>query len=62
TQPEQCLVTLDFIEWDIHKAIKLCKLQNILASFNLSLQECREALQSYDWDLHTTALKLKAHH
>lgn len=59
--PEQCLVTLDFIDWDIHKAIKLCKLQNILSTFNLSLQECREALHSYDWDLHTTALKLKAH-
>lgn len=62
TPPEQCLVTLDFIEWDIHKAIKLCKLQNILASYNLSLQECREALQNYDWDLHTTALKLKNLH
>uniref|UniRef100_A0A2M4CQX7 non-specific protein-tyrosine kinase n=1 Tax=Anopheles darlingi TaxID=43151 RepID=A0A2M4CQX7_ANODA len=57
--PEQCLLTLEFIDWDIHKAIKLCKLQAILESYNLSLQECREALQTYDWDLHTTALKLK---
>uniref|UniRef100_W4VRT2 non-specific protein-tyrosine kinase n=1 Tax=Corethrella appendiculata TaxID=1370023 RepID=W4VRT2_9DIPT len=59
--PERCLVTLDFIDWDIHKAIKLCKLQNILTTFNLSLKECMEALQQYDWDLHTTALKLKTH-
>ncbi|XP_052873844.1 activated Cdc42 kinase-like [Anopheles cruzii] len=57
--PEQCLLTLEFIDWDIHKAIKLCKLQAILESYNLSLQECRDALQTYDWDLHTTALKLK---
>uniref|UniRef100_A0A182PA13 non-specific protein-tyrosine kinase n=1 Tax=Anopheles epiroticus TaxID=199890 RepID=A0A182PA13_9DIPT len=57
--PAQCLLTLEFIEWDIHKAIKLCKLQTILESFNLSLQECSDALQLYDWDLHTTALKLK---
>ncbi|EJY57853.1 AAEL017070-PA [Aedes aegypti] len=57
--PEQCLVTLDFIDWDIHKAIKLCKLQNILSACNLSLQESREALENYEWDLHTTALKLK---
>ncbi|XP_055531298.1 activated Cdc42 kinase-like isoform X4 [Wyeomyia smithii] len=61
TPPEQCMITLDFIDWDIHKAIKLCKLQNILSTFNLSLLECRDALESYDWDLHTTALKLKAH-
>uniref|UniRef100_A0A182JQW6 Uncharacterized protein n=1 Tax=Anopheles christyi TaxID=43041 RepID=A0A182JQW6_9DIPT len=57
--PAQCLLTLEFIDWDIHKAIKLCKLQTILESFNLSLQECSDALQMYDWDLHTTALKLK---
>ncbi|XP_058836035.1 activated Cdc42 kinase-like isoform X3 [Topomyia yanbarensis] len=61
TPPEQCMVTLDFIDWDIHKAIKLCKLQTILSTYNLSLQECREALENYDWDLHTTALKMKAH-
>uniref|UniRef100_A0A182RB12 non-specific protein-tyrosine kinase n=1 Tax=Anopheles funestus TaxID=62324 RepID=A0A182RB12_ANOFN len=57
--PAQCLLTLEFIDWDIHKAIKLCKLQSILETFNLSLQECNDALQMYDWDLHTTALKLK---
>uniref|UniRef100_A0A182MQ75 Tyrosine-protein kinase PR2 n=1 Tax=Anopheles culicifacies TaxID=139723 RepID=A0A182MQ75_9DIPT len=57
--PAQCLLTLEFIDWDIHKAIKLCKLQSILDTFNLSLQECNDALQMYDWDLHTTALKLK---
>uniref|UniRef100_A0A182NHB5 non-specific protein-tyrosine kinase n=1 Tax=Anopheles dirus TaxID=7168 RepID=A0A182NHB5_9DIPT len=58
--PGQCLLTLEFIDWDIHKAIKLCKLQTILESYNLSLQECCDALQMYDWDLHTTALKLKS--
>uniref|UniRef100_A0A182S620 Uncharacterized protein n=1 Tax=Anopheles maculatus TaxID=74869 RepID=A0A182S620_9DIPT len=57
--PAQCLLTLEFIDWDIHKAIKLCKLQTILETYNLSLQECSDALQMYDWDLHTTALKLK---
>ncbi|XP_030372874.1 activated Cdc42 kinase-like isoform X2 [Scaptodrosophila lebanonensis] len=57
--PTRCLNALEFINWDVHKSIKLIKLQNILADANLSLTESFEALQKYEWDLHTTALKLK---
>lgn len=59
--PEKCLLTLDFIDWDVHKAIKICKLQNILNTLNLPLEQCVESLQKNDWDLHTTALKLRVH-
>uniref|UniRef100_A0A034V5D9 non-specific protein-tyrosine kinase n=1 Tax=Bactrocera dorsalis TaxID=27457 RepID=A0A034V5D9_BACDO len=58
-EPTRCLQSLEFIGWDVHKAIKIIKLQNILPAKELSLAATVEALQKYDWDLHTTALKLK---
>ncbi|EDW08465.2 activated Cdc42 kinase-like isoform X2 [Drosophila mojavensis] len=57
--PTRCLAALEFINWDVHKSIKLIKLQNILAEANLSLSAAFEALQQQEWDLHTTAVKLK---
>ncbi|XP_064541463.1 activated Cdc42 kinase-like isoform X2 [Drosophila montana] len=57
--PTRCLGALEFINWDVHKSIKLIKLQNILAEANLSLSAAYEALQQQEWDLHTTAVKLK---
>ncbi|EDW01703.1 GH21591, partial [Drosophila grimshawi] len=57
--PTRCLGALEFINWDVHKSIKLIKLQNILADANLSLSAAYEALQQQEWDLHTTAVKLK---
>ncbi|XP_023164753.2 activated Cdc42 kinase-like isoform X2 [Drosophila hydei] len=57
--PTRCLGALEFINWDVHKSIKLIKLQNILAETNLSLSAAYEALQQQEWDLHTTAVKLK---
>lgn len=59
--PTRCLHVLEFIEWDVHKAIKLIKLQNILNGMELSLTESVEALQKYDWDLQITAMKMKGH-
>ncbi|XP_055839977.1 activated Cdc42 kinase-like isoform X3 [Episyrphus balteatus] len=59
--PTRCLHVLEFIEWDVHKAIKLIKLQNILSGMELSLTESVEALQKSDWDLQITAMKLKGH-
>ncbi|XP_055921473.1 activated Cdc42 kinase-like, partial [Eupeodes corollae] len=59
--PPRCLHVLEFIEWDVHKAIKLIKLQNILSGMELSLTESVEALQKSDWDLQITAMKLKGH-
>ncbi|XP_036331328.1 activated Cdc42 kinase-like isoform X4 [Rhagoletis pomonella] len=58
-EPTRCLQSLEFIGWDVHKAIKIIKLQNILPEKELSLAESVEAFQKYEWDLHTTALKLK---
>ncbi|XP_017959805.1 activated Cdc42 kinase-like isoform X4 [Drosophila navojoa] len=57
--PIRCLAALEFINWDVHKSIKLIKLQNILAEANLSLSAAFEALQQQEWDLQTTAAKLK---
>ncbi|XP_062133817.1 activated Cdc42 kinase-like isoform X2 [Drosophila sulfurigaster albostrigata] len=57
--PTRCLGALEFINWDVHKSIKLIKLQNILAESDLSLAAAYEALQQQEWDLHTTAVKLK---
>ncbi|XP_054736937.1 activated Cdc42 kinase-like [Anastrepha obliqua] len=58
-QPTRCLQSLEFIGWDVHKAIKIIKLQNILPAKELSFADSMEALQKYEWDLHTTALKMK---
>lgn len=49
---ERCLSTLDFINWDLQKAIKLCKLQNIHPA--LSLQQSLEQLEPH-WDLNQIA-------
>lgn len=57
--PEQCIIALDFIEWNVHRAIKMISLQNALKEKRLvTFEECVEALQKYDWDLHTTSIKL----
>ncbi|XP_065370428.1 activated Cdc42 kinase-like [Calliphora vicina] len=58
--PERCLKSLEFIDWDVHKAIKIIKLQNILNDMDLGLPETVEYLLKYDWDLHTTARRLKS--
>ncbi|XP_075165992.1 activated Cdc42 kinase-like [Haematobia irritans] len=60
SSPERCLKSLEFIEWDVHKAIKIIKLQNILKDIELNLPETVEYLLKYDWDLHTTARRLKS--
>lgn len=52
---ERCLQTLDFISWDLQKAIKLCKLQNLLP--NQSLDECLENLDANDWDINQIITK-----
>lgn len=58
-EKEQCLIALDFINWDVHKAIKICKLRNLFNLSELSMEECVEGLMTYSWDLQTTALKLR---
>nr|XP_017092487.2 activated Cdc42 kinase-like isoform X2 [Drosophila bipectinata] len=56
--PTRCLGALEFINWDVHKSIKLIKLQNLVSEANLSLADSFAALQQHEWDLHTTAHKL----
>ena len=43
-----CLETLNFINWDLQKAIKLCKMQ--IMNPEKTLQECFDSLDP-DWDL-----------
>lgn len=57
--PEQCIVALDFIEWNVHRAIKIISLQNALRNKRpVAFEEAVEALQKYEWDLHATTIKL----
>lgn len=57
--PEQCLKALDFIEWNVHRAIKIVSLENALKQRRcITYEEAVAALQKYDWDLHTTSIKL----
>ncbi|KAL5287489.1 hypothetical protein ACFFRR_008400 [Megaselia abdita] len=56
--PERCLLVLEYLNWsssDFPKAIKIIRLQNIV---KLSLTECAEALEQYDWDLKVTSEKM----
>lgn len=60
--PDQCIIALDFIEWNVHRAIKIISLQNALKpKRSITFEECVEALQKYDWDLHTASIKLNMH-
>lgn len=57
--PEQCIIALDFIEWNVHKAIKLIRLQNAMAQKrDIPFEECVEILQQYDWDVQTASIQL----
>ncbi|KAG4076868.1 hypothetical protein HA402_006578 [Bradysia odoriphaga] len=56
---DQFIIALNFIDWDVHKAIKIMMLQKTLGDFNLTMERCVEALQQNEWDLQMTLLKLK---
>lgn len=58
-RPAQFIEALDFIDWDVHKAIKLIKLRSTLSDFGpLTLQQCFDALQLNEWDMQITTLKM----
>lgn len=44
---------LEFIDWDVHKAIKLSKLQSMYPQKDL--QDCFEDLEHSEWDLNLAA-------
>lgn len=58
---QQCLLALEHSNWDVHKAIKLTKLQNLLKiSLSVSnpfvdLSTCNGALEANQWDLSRAA-------
>ncbi|XP_055704547.1 activated Cdc42 kinase-like isoform X2 [Phlebotomus papatasi] len=54
--PEMCLETLELVDWDVHKAIKIMKLSNMCNVTALGM--CMELLQENEWDLPRAALKL----
>ncbi|XP_055685695.1 activated Cdc42 kinase-like isoform X2 [Lutzomyia longipalpis] len=56
--PEMCLETLELVDWDVHKAIKIMKLSNMCNVSALGL--CMDVLQENEWDLPRAALKLSA--
>ncbi|XP_055374103.1 activated Cdc42 kinase-like isoform X2 [Condylostylus longicornis] len=54
--PHKCINALEITEWDVHKAIKIIKLQNIT---NMkALNEVQKILQEHDWDLQTAIFEL----
>ncbi len=49
---DSCLYALDATDWDIHRAIKLVKLRNLVkAPGILTDSDLRVALQTRDWDV-----------
>ncbi|XP_059614763.1 activated Cdc42 kinase-like isoform X3 [Phlebotomus argentipes] len=54
--PEMCLETLELVDWDVHKAIKIMKLSNMCNVTTLGT--CMDVLQENEWDLPKAALKL----
>lgn len=46
---EKCLEALDQSDWDVMKAIKILKLQNVVMTSDLKL--CSNALEHTTWDI-----------
>lgn len=45
---EKCLEALDQSDWDVMKAIKILKLQNVVSA---DLKSCSAALEHTTWDI-----------
>ncbi|XP_026280289.1 activated Cdc42 kinase-like isoform X4 [Frankliniella occidentalis] len=56
---EACLAALNAADWDVHRAIKLVRLQTLLQS-SLDLADCGQALDSCGWDVARAASWLLA--
>lgn len=52
---EQCLFALEYSNWDVHKAIKLARLQKLVRDTPggpfVDLATCNGALETSQWDL-----------
>ncbi|XP_035218057.1 activated Cdc42 kinase-like [Stegodyphus dumicola] len=60
--PEECLVALNETDWDMHKAIKYMRLQCILNSHMIPLQNLKQTLVKCSWDVRQAANYLLATH
>lgn len=59
--PEHCLEALDVGEWDVHKAIKIMKLHNLMdkrGPLREQLRTCAEQLENNAWNLQDTAIHM----
>lgn len=48
---EDCVQSLDSTDWDVHHAIKLVKLKNLIKFPEVSDEDMKIALQTRDWDV-----------
>ncbi|KAG8195414.1 hypothetical protein JTE90_013872 [Oedothorax gibbosus] len=62
--PEECLSSLNDVDWDTHKAIKLMRLQLLLSSHHLApaRENLRQTLAKCAWDVRQAANYLLATH
>lgn len=58
--PEECVVALNECEWDVHRALKLVRLQLLLPSHRVPIESARHTLASFSWDVSKAASYLVA--
>ncbi|XP_064083592.1 activated Cdc42 kinase-like isoform X2 [Macrobrachium nipponense] len=58
--PEECVVALNECEWDVHRALKLVRLQLQLPSHRVPIEAARHTLASFSWDVSKAASYLVA--
>ncbi|XP_050716113.1 activated Cdc42 kinase-like isoform X2 [Eriocheir sinensis] len=49
--PEECVVALNECEWDVHRALKLTRLQLLIPAHRVPLEAARSTLASFSWDV-----------
>ncbi|XP_045605746.1 activated Cdc42 kinase-like isoform X1 [Procambarus clarkii] len=58
--PEECVVALNECEWDVHRALKLIRLQLLLPAHRVPIEAARHTLASFSWDVSKAASYLVA--
>ncbi|XP_071534269.1 activated Cdc42 kinase-like isoform X2 [Panulirus ornatus] len=53
--PEECVVALNECEWDVHRALKLIRLQLLLPAHRVPIEAARHTLASFSWDVSKAA-------
>jgi len=52
---DECTEALSATEWDIHSAIKLIRLTQLLNTGLADKQTCKDALMTYQWNVNDAA-------